>query len=222
MPGALCQMGFVDQPLSRVVGGRHSRPAPRSMCDRSSSDEETAPSRGPQDARSPAVSHNRFTPLDDGQEADVVDHRSQSDTESVVGLSSVGPDLVEAIEEEQFAEFRVSQALRDALVSLDDVNVEIEFRRRANLMRSARSVRVSSAICNGRSSRVDAPTTRFGRLFFKIPRVKLRERFAQFAQGRHGPKFGFRVEDRDDGSSSRRLDHTFRLRVDRTRVAGAH
>ena len=53
------------------------------MCDRSSTDEGTAPSRG----RSPEVSHSRFTPLDDGQEADVVDHRSrweESNTESVV------------------------------------------------------------------------------------------------------------------------------------------
>ena len=34
------------------------------------------------------------------------------------------------------AEFRVSEAFRDALVSLDDVNVETEFRRRVNLMRT--------------------------------------------------------------------------------------
>ena len=95
----LCQMGGVDQPLSRVVGGRRlvllpqsSGGTPQSVCDRSSVDDETAPFRGPQDARSTAVFHNRFTPLDDGQEAaDAGDHWSQcdeSDTETLVSLSS--------------------------------------------------------------------------------------------------------------------------------------
>ena len=90
-----------------------------------------------------------------------MDHPSQreeSDTESVVSLSgSVGPDLVDAAQEvipvePQLAEFRISEALRDALVSLDDVNVETEFRRRANLMRSPPKF-LEGASCNGRSSR---------------------------------------------------------------------
>ena len=72
----------------------------------------------------------------------------------------MGPDLVDAAqeviaEEPQLAEFRISEVLRDALISLDDVNVETEFRRRANLMRSTkvlgRRVRVSSA---GRASNI--------------------------------------------------------------------
>ena len=158
----------VGQPLSTVVGGRRlvllpqsSGGTPRSVCDRSSADEGTVPFRGQPVVRSPAVSHNRFAPLDSQEAADAVDHPSQreeSDTESVVSLSgSVGPDLVDAAQEvipvePQLAEFRISEALRDALVSLDDVNVETEFRRRANLMRSPPKF-LEGASCNGRSSR---------------------------------------------------------------------
>ena len=73
----------IDQPLSKAVGGRRlvllpqsSGGTPRSVCDRSS-DEGIAALRGPPDVRSPAVSHNRFTPLDGQEAADTADHRSQ-------------------------------------------------------------------------------------------------------------------------------------------------
>ena len=138
----------------------------------------------------------------------------ESDTESVVSLScSVGPDLVvaaqEVIEEEpQLAEFRISEALRDALVSLDDVNVETEFWRRANLIQSppkflkgayVSAVRLAmEEVREGRRTNNDARRIRGWKLFLMIPRMllvkprkgslmpksKLLERVAQFAQER--------------------------------------
>ena len=111
-------------------------------------------------------------------------------------------------EEPQLAEFNVSEALRDALVSLDGVNVETEFRRRANLMRSppkfmegayVSAVRLAmEEVREGRRTNNEARRIRGWKLFLMIPRMllvkprkgslmpksKLRERFAQFAQGR--------------------------------------
>ena len=59
----------VNQPLATIFGGRRlvllpqsSGRTPRSVCDRSSTDEGTDPFRGQLDVRSPVVSHNRFAP----------------------------------------------------------------------------------------------------------------------------------------------------------------
>ena len=105
----------------------------------------------------------------------------------MVSLSgSVGPDLVEAaqevIEEEpSLAEFRVSEVCRDALVSLDDVNVESEFRTGANLMRSppkflegafVSAVRLAmEEVREGR--RTNSRRIRGWKLFLMIPRILL-------------------------------------------------
>ena len=69
----LYQMEGPDQPFTRAVGGRRlvllpqsSGGTPRSAYDRSSEDEEAA---GPQRGGSPAVLYNRFSTLDEGQEA---------------------------------------------------------------------------------------------------------------------------------------------------------
>ena len=120
----------------------------------------------------PAVSHNLCTLLGGQEAADTADHHSQwegSDTESVVSLSgSAGPDLVEVaqevIEEEpQLAVFRVSEALRDALVSWDDVNVETE--SQSDAVPTKVLGRRTCQQCHlqwKKFARVDAPTTILG------------------------------------------------------------
>ena len=125
------------------------------MCDRSSTDEGTAPSRG----RSPEVSHSRFTRVVDGQEADVVDHHSkweESNTESVVTLSgSMCSDLVEAAQEVRKSRVQVSHTTNEA--------------RRIRGWKLFRMIHRMLLV------------KRTGSLMLK---GKVRDRLAQFAQGR--------------------------------------
>ena len=117
---------------------------------------------------------------------------------------------VEVVVEEEVPidDFRLSAAFHRGFASLDDVNLETEFRHRATVMRCppkflsgayVSAMRVAmQEIRVGRAENNELRRIRGWKLFFMLPRMllqkpgkgglvpksKLRERFAQFADGR--------------------------------------
>ena len=107
---------------------------------------------------------------------------------------------VEVVVEEEvpIVDFRLSAAFHHGFASLDDVNLEIEFRHRATVMRCPPKFLSGAYVSAMRVAMQEIRVGRGWKLFFMLPRMllqkpgrgglvpksKLRERFAQFADGR--------------------------------------